>query len=108
MVLSALVGELCLQKKIAGGDGAGAIGGGQGLADSGFKVMLPLVGSVDGPKTGAQGKFGEGGATVFFPRGAVEKIGLRHRFHCATKGSNHRGHSETHSKVCLGYFCFEG
>ena len=81
MVLSALVSEFGLQEKIGAGGHAGAIGGGQALADSGFEVMLSLVGGVDGAKTRAQRQFSKTRSAVFLPGGAVEKIrngGSRH------------------------------
>ena len=93
MVLSALVGEFRLQKKIGAGHDAGAIGRGQTLADSGFEVMLALVGGVDGAKAHAQGEFGESRGAVFLPGSAVEKIGRDEGIrHCATKTFNHGGH----------------
>src|SRR5580692_13034423 len=74
MVLTTLVSEFGLQKKIAAGHDAGAIGSGQALADSGFMIVAALVGGVDAAKTRADGEFGQGSGAVFLPRGAVEKI----------------------------------
>ena len=58
MVLTTLVGEFRLQKKIVTGHDTGAIRGGQALADSGFEVMPALVSRVDAAKTCADREFG--------------------------------------------------
>ena len=75
MVLPALVGEFRLQEKLLARHYSGAIGCGEPLADSGFEVMPPLVGRVDGPKPHAQGEFREFRGAVFLPGGAVNKVG---------------------------------
>jgi len=77
MVLTTLIGELRLQKKIVTGHDAGAIRGGQAIADSGFEVMPALIGRVDSPKTRAECAFGEGRGAVFFPCGTVKEMGDR-------------------------------
>jgi len=69
-----LIGELGLKKEIGARNEAGGIGGCKSLADCGFKVVLALVGRIDGAKAGADGEFGEGCSAIFFPGGAVEKI----------------------------------
>ena len=75
MVLTFLVGELGLKKKIGTRDEARGIGGRQTLSHPGFKVMLALVGCIDGAEAGADGEFSEGRRAVFFPGGAVEEAG---------------------------------
>src|SRR5450631_806250 len=74
VILPALVSELGLQKKLGARYDARAIGGGQTFADSGFEVVLALVGGVDGSKAHAECPFGKGCGAVFLPGGAVEKI----------------------------------
>src|SRR5215831_6341004 len=75
MVLAFLIGELGLKKKTGPRDEACAICGGQALSDCGFKVVLTLVGRIDGAKARADGEFSERGGTVFFPRSAVKEAG---------------------------------
>jgi hypothetical protein len=75
VVLACLVGEFGLKKKIGAGDQSGAICGGKTLADSSLKVMAALVGSIDGTKARADGEFSKRWCAVFFPGGAVKKIG---------------------------------
>lgn len=81
MVLAGLVGELGLEEEIIAADQPGAISSGKTLADSGFKIVAALVGGVNGAKAGADGQFRESGGTIFFPCGAIEKIGNRRRRH---------------------------
>ena len=75
MVLPALVGEFRLQEKIGARNYSRAISGGESFADSGFEVMPPLVGSVDGAKPRAEGEFREGRGAVFFPGSTVNEVG---------------------------------
>jgi len=75
MVLALLIGEFCLKKKIVACDCAGAIGGGKGLADAGFKVVAALVGCIDPAKAAADGHLSEGRCAVFFPGSAVKEAG---------------------------------
>ena len=75
MVLTALISEFRLQEKICSRYYTGAIRGGQPPSYSGFEVMPSLVGCVDAPKAHAKREFGERWSAVFFPGGAVKKIG---------------------------------
>src|SRR5258708_6570153 len=79
MILSSLVDEFRLQEKIFARDNSGTIGCGQSFADSGFEVVLALVGGVDGAKAGADREFDESGGAVFLPGSAVEKLRVGHR-----------------------------
>src|SRR5579864_2868069 len=87
MVLAVLIGELGLKKEIGARDEACGICRRQSLADSGFKVMLALVGRIDGAKARADSEFSEGRRAVFFPGGAVKEVrsgrglGGRHPFY---------------------------
>src|SRR5258707_15866774 len=74
VVLSALVSEFCLQEEILAGHDAGAIGRGESFTDSGFEVMLALVGGVDGAKACTDREFDRGRGAVSFPGGAEEKF----------------------------------
>lgn len=51
VVLSALIREFRLQKKILSSDYSGKISGGQSLTYPGFKIMPPLIGRIDGAKS---------------------------------------------------------
>src|SRR5258708_32251232 len=75
VVLTALMSEFRLQKKICSRYYPGAIRGGQPPSYSGFEVMPSLVGCVDAPKAHAKREFGERWSAVFFPGGAVNEIG---------------------------------
>ena len=92
MVLTCLIGEFCLKKKIVAGGKARALGSSQSLSDGGFKVVAALVGGIDGAKAGADSKFGKGRRAVFFPGGAVKEVwnrrrlGVWHRFILAYRG----------------------
>ena len=74
MVLSSLVGELCLQKEILARDYSCLVSHCQSLADSLFEVMASLVGGVNGAKTGAERELDEGRSTIFLPGSAVQEI----------------------------------
>ena len=74
MVLAGLIGEFCLEEEILARDQTCGIGGRQSLTNCSFKVVLALVGCVDGAKAGADSEFGKSGCTVFFPGGAVEEV----------------------------------
>src|SRR5271154_6116867 len=75
MVLAALVGKFCLQKKIVARDQASAIRGGQSPANSFFEIMPSLVRSVDAAKTATEREFDKGRGTIFLPGGSIEEIG---------------------------------
>lgn len=48
MILSAAVGELCLQKKILASHQSAAIGLRNRLSHASFEVVPPLIGGIDG------------------------------------------------------------
>jgi len=70
-----LISEFCLQKEIGSRYRARAISGGQPLAYSGLEVMPPLVRRVDAAKAHPQSELGKRGRAIFFPGGAIQKIG---------------------------------
>lgn len=75
MILASLISEFRLQKKVRARDHAGAVEGFERLSHSGFEVVAPLVGGIDGPEPGANRKFGQGRCPFFFPSRAVEELG---------------------------------
>jgi len=74
MILARLIREFGLEEKVGTRHQTRAIHGSQPLADSGFKVVPPLVRGVDAPEAGADRELSERGRTVFLPRRAVEEI----------------------------------
>jgi hypothetical protein len=58
--------EFSLKKKIGAGDHAFPISDCQPLTDRSFKVVLALVGRIDGAKARADGEFSKSGRALFF------------------------------------------
>ena len=75
MVLTVLICELGLKKKVVACDDACAVCGSQSFADAGFKVVTALIGRINGAKARADGEFSEGRRAIYFPGGAVEEAG---------------------------------
>jgi hypothetical protein len=75
VILTSLVSEFRLQKKVRARDHAAAVEGFKRVSHSGFEVVAPLVGGVDCPEPGADGEFGQARCPLFLPRRAVEELG---------------------------------
>lgn len=74
MVLPTLVGEFCLQKKIAARYQTRAISRRQAFSDSSLEIMPSLIGRINASKARAQRELRESRSAVFLPSGAVEKV----------------------------------
>jgi len=73
MILSTLISEFGLQKKIRPRHRPRSIRRSQSLSNSDLEIMLPLIGRIDATKPGAHSQFRESSRAVLLPGSSIKK-----------------------------------
>jgi hypothetical protein len=73
VILAIDVGEFGLQKELGSRDDALVVGLGQCFANARFKVVAPLIRSIDAPESGPQREQRECGSSLLLPSSSIEE-----------------------------------